>query len=210
MSPANQKLLLLSRQRLLDRERGNGRRPAGANKRTRGQPAREGGLISALRVQLQTLRGTDPGITLLTEVEYISLILPAALLPRQCSADDRSTQCWVSRPKAEGSDVLSKAFTDQRPLTVWLNSELLKGLLLDYSSAIANFDITTILVRAALSATTLFHRPFPEGSMKWNVEIVGYFSMHGSGRRAVSGRRPGIGAPKLPEEPSSPNPMLSI
>jgi hypothetical protein len=53
----------------------------------------EEAVISALRVELRALRATDPGMSLLTAVEYITSD-PAhrIALYRRCSAEDRSTR----------------------------------------------------------------------------------------------------------------------
>jgi hypothetical protein len=54
----------------------------------------EEALISALEVELRALRATDPGMSLLTAVEYVTSDPGARIvLYRRCNAENRSVEC---------------------------------------------------------------------------------------------------------------------
>ena len=92
-SPANRQSLMLSRQQSLDR-RGRERVVARKREQEEAEAARrqeEEAVISVLRVELRALCAADPGMSLLTAVEFITSDPARRIaLYRLCSPEDRS------------------------------------------------------------------------------------------------------------------------
>jgi hypothetical protein len=72
----------------------------------------EGAVVSGLEVDLRAFRGTDPGMTLLTAVEYITSDPARRLsLYRRCCAEDQSI-CGMGQDDTRSSKIASSVAKD--------------------------------------------------------------------------------------------------